>query len=87
VLGLDVCCFFDVGDAGSCFEDALVGERLVVLSHDAFEQALAVGGELAESAGEAGGHLSNRGAESLVEHHERSMGMGIIPAPHWHTKA
>jgi hypothetical protein len=52
-----------------------------LLSHGAFEQALAVGGELAESADGAGGHLLNRGAESLGEHHERSTRMEIIPAP------
>jgi hypothetical protein len=30
VLGLKVCCFFDVGDGAGYFEDAVVGGSLVV---------------------------------------------------------
>jgi len=61
--------------------------NLVVAESGAFEPALAVSGELAVGAHGPGGHRSNRGAESLVEHHERSTGMEIIPAPRWLTKA
>jgi hypothetical protein len=84
VPGLDVCCLFDVGDAAGYFEGA-GAESL--LSHGAFGQALAVGGELAESADGAGGQRLNRGAEGLVEHHERSTGDGDLPCSPLDTKA
>ena len=55
VFGLDLGSVFDVGDGAGDFEDAVVGTGTeALLGHGAFEQAFAVGGEVAESADVAG---------------------------------
>jgi hypothetical protein len=49
---------FEVGDGAGDFEDAVVGAGAeALLLHGALEQALGVGGELAEGADLLGGHL------------------------------
>jgi hypothetical protein len=85
VLGLEVWRVFQVGDSAGHFQDAVVGASAeALLGHGAFEQAFAVGGQLAKAvevilialdAGAVDFHLNDvgidavdGGAESFVEH-------------------
>jgi hypothetical protein len=58
VFGLEVGGVFQVGHGAGDFQDPVVGAGAqALLSHGAFQQAFAVGGEFAVGADVAGGHL------------------------------